>query len=494
MGIKHVFLSYVREDKAAVDELQSVLEEADFEVWRDTDKLWPGEDWKAKIRAAIKDDAMVFVACFSTRVEQRDKSYQNEELTIATDEYRLRPAGSTWLMTVRLDECAIPKIDLGGGRYLDETIHRADIFGDDKIKNITRLVTAINRTISGAAGGAGEDSQRSATAFTQVQRDNESSASRLRRLLRDPNGDLEFDEHVRGLRSAIVDQLSDRDVYPLSGAVDARTLVDRVRAYESTLLPYLPELILFGAFGKPEHALSGAALLRAIGAECHQGEGTQALIHVHEYPAVLSMYALTLGALYRRQFWIIRALIEEPKIAAKRGGRFGAKSSFVGLGGQRTIFESIDWVGSILTYEDDQSTAATDEVIEDFRLKRRGNRYTPVSDHIHQFLRPLLADYYPDQEGYDEAFDLAEIFLDAIAAYVQKRDDLWATNVGYGRYTWRARHGVSSPDATLLEEAKGSADGWTPVLEGVFGGSSEAAVEALTKVHELAQYLRDRRW
>ena len=63
----HAFISYVREDKATVDRLQRILEAAGISVWRDTADLWPGEDWTAKIREAITEDALVFLACFSDR-------------------------------------------------------------------------------------------------------------------------------------------------------------------------------------------------------------------------------------------------------------------------------------------------------------------------------------------------------------------------------------------------------------------------------------------
>src|SRR5712691_11063973 len=46
----HVFISYVRDDVSAVDLLQEKFEEASVPVWRDTSDLWPGEEWRSKIR------------------------------------------------------------------------------------------------------------------------------------------------------------------------------------------------------------------------------------------------------------------------------------------------------------------------------------------------------------------------------------------------------------------------------------------------------------
>jgi hypothetical protein len=56
-GGGHVFISHVREDSRSVDRLQAMLEAAGVRVWRDTADLWPGEDWRAKIRHAITGDA-----------------------------------------------------------------------------------------------------------------------------------------------------------------------------------------------------------------------------------------------------------------------------------------------------------------------------------------------------------------------------------------------------------------------------------------------------
>jgi hypothetical protein len=110
----HVFLCYAREDAVQVDRLQRSLEVAGIPVWRDTADLWPGQDWRATIRRAITDDALVFLACFSRKSLARRQSYQNTELDLALQQMRLRPSGEPWLIPVRFDDCEIPDIDLVG--------------------------------------------------------------------------------------------------------------------------------------------------------------------------------------------------------------------------------------------------------------------------------------------------------------------------------------------------------------------------------------------
>jgi hypothetical protein len=100
----HVFISYVRGDADHVDRLQQTLDEAGVNVWRDTADLWPGQDWRAEIRRAITNDALVFIACFSRKSLERERSYQRAELNLAIEQLQLRPPDVPWLIPVRFDE------------------------------------------------------------------------------------------------------------------------------------------------------------------------------------------------------------------------------------------------------------------------------------------------------------------------------------------------------------------------------------------------------
>jgi DNA-binding SARP family transcriptional activator len=142
----HAFISYVREDSRRVDVLQQTLQAAGVPVWRDTADLRPGEDWRIKIRRAITDNALVFIACFSRASIARVKGYQNEELVLAVEQLRLRPPDNPWLIPVRFDECEIPDRDIGGGRTLT-SIQRADLFGEHSDEGTARLVASVMRIL-----------------------------------------------------------------------------------------------------------------------------------------------------------------------------------------------------------------------------------------------------------------------------------------------------------------------------------------------------------
>ncbi len=149
----HVFISYVREDSDRVDQLQRTLQAAGIPAWRDTADLWPGEDWRARIRGAITNNALVFLACFSQRSLARSRSYQNEELVLAIEQLRQRPPERPWLIPVRFDDCEIPDRDIGGGRTLT-SIQRVDLFGDRYDEGARRLVAAILRILGRDADSA----------------------------------------------------------------------------------------------------------------------------------------------------------------------------------------------------------------------------------------------------------------------------------------------------------------------------------------------------
>lgn len=146
----HAFISYVHEDARQVDTLQERLKNGGVPVWRDTDML-PGQDWRAEIRRAIREDSLVFLACFSRQSASRDKSYQNEELSLAMEQIRLRRPDVPWLIPVRFDDCEIPDWDIGAGRTIG-SIQRADLFGDSYDAEADRLVVAVRRILGRPSG------------------------------------------------------------------------------------------------------------------------------------------------------------------------------------------------------------------------------------------------------------------------------------------------------------------------------------------------------
>lgn len=147
----HAFISHDPADSDMAAWLQGVLEAAGVRVWRDAVSLLPGHDRAAEIRRAIGDGALVFIACFSGQSLARRRSRQNEELLLAIEQLRMRQPSDPWLIPVRLDDCRIPDIDIGGGRTLT-ALEPADLFGDGAALAADRVVASVRRLLS--RGGA----------------------------------------------------------------------------------------------------------------------------------------------------------------------------------------------------------------------------------------------------------------------------------------------------------------------------------------------------
>jgi formylglycine-generating enzyme required for sulfatase activity len=112
-----VFISYVHENTKEVQRLCDELTKHGVKVWLDRNAIAPGTRWKQAIRKAISQGDF-FIACFSKEYHNRSKTYVNEELNLAIEELRQRPADRAWFIPVLLSECEVPDLDIGPGETL----------------------------------------------------------------------------------------------------------------------------------------------------------------------------------------------------------------------------------------------------------------------------------------------------------------------------------------------------------------------------------------
>lgn len=135
-----VFISYVREDSAIIDRLEKDLKRARIRLWLDRKNLRGGQRWKPVIHNAIQAGSGVIV-CFSSNYSSRPRTYMNVELAQIIDELRLRPADKSWLIPVRLDDCAIPVLSISDHETLHDLQH-IDLFPDWDA-GVQKLVAAL---------------------------------------------------------------------------------------------------------------------------------------------------------------------------------------------------------------------------------------------------------------------------------------------------------------------------------------------------------------
>ncbi len=138
---KHIFMSYCKENIAAVRSLREDLLGADECVWWDQDIL-PGQDWRFEIRRAMQE-AYAIVICLSRESSDRTVSGIYPEAADAIVAYREYAPGSIFLIPVRLSQCRIPPVEIDGVRTLDR-LQYVDLFpSTERQMGITRLLQAV---------------------------------------------------------------------------------------------------------------------------------------------------------------------------------------------------------------------------------------------------------------------------------------------------------------------------------------------------------------
>lgn len=113
------FISYASEDLSLAQVLYRRLREAGLNAWMDKpphpyrlDGLKPGELWEDRLREAI-NNSKYFLPLFSKKSVQK-VGYVQSEFRQALTKLALVPAGQTYVLPVRIEDCQIPKIRIDG--------------------------------------------------------------------------------------------------------------------------------------------------------------------------------------------------------------------------------------------------------------------------------------------------------------------------------------------------------------------------------------------
>ena len=75
--------------------------------WLDAVDLQPGQEWDQAIRDAIRDCHVVLVLLSRSSVSKT--GYVQKEIRFALDRADEKPEGATYIIPVKLEECAVPR-------------------------------------------------------------------------------------------------------------------------------------------------------------------------------------------------------------------------------------------------------------------------------------------------------------------------------------------------------------------------------------------------
>jgi TIR domain len=503
----HAFISYVHEDSELVDALCDVLEAASIAVWRDREQLWPGDEWKVQIRRATQRGSLAFIACFSEHSVAKERSYQNEELVLAVDEYRKRTPGHPWLFPVRFDDVDLPEFDLGAGRTLD-SLQRTDLFGAKREPELTRLAVRISSVINASQSLSvpsnptpePDDSKGKASKDKlEVIADSPvhiSPSSRVKQLLRDPTKDIELDDYVTEMADTARRRCLDGAVFPTSAdemraSISAATFViNRVDQYWKIIEELTGVLATGCAWGAPNQDPLWSRTMRTMANITPLEGGQTVLLNLRAYPRIIVMYAAGLGALARDQYSALRAVTVDARYRDQ-----GRSVPVIGVCHPLLPFSDAPFLASAIARKT-AGEALSDADIEALSRGTKGVRLTPVSDDLHDRLRETVKPIIRDDEDYGDIFDKLEALLGVVA---QDAAIVEASAGGYlhggwtGRYIWRKQFGKNAFEQ-IYDEFSNRGSSWAPIRSGLFDGSAERAERAFVAMSERVVEARRRQW
>ncbi|MGC2029261.1 MAG: toll/interleukin-1 receptor domain-containing protein, partial [Steroidobacteraceae bacterium] len=97
-----VFLSYAREDLAAVQAIKAGLESAGIVTWFDIDRLEVGDDYDRKIQRNIAR-CSYFIPVVSAATQRRLEGFFRREWSYAMDRVRNMADGALFILPVSID-------------------------------------------------------------------------------------------------------------------------------------------------------------------------------------------------------------------------------------------------------------------------------------------------------------------------------------------------------------------------------------------------------
>jgi len=97
-----VFISYAREDLAAVQQIKAGLESAGITTWFDIDRLEVGDDYDRKIQRNIAR-CSYFIPVVSAATQRRLEGYFRREWSYAMDRVRNMADGALFILPVCID-------------------------------------------------------------------------------------------------------------------------------------------------------------------------------------------------------------------------------------------------------------------------------------------------------------------------------------------------------------------------------------------------------
>lgn len=493
---KKVFISYVKEDSTYVDELCGVLKAAGVPYWRDRESLGPGNAWRDKIREAIRQKSMVFLACISDNSNAKLKSYMNEELNLAIEEHRQMGPGQTWIIPVRFSNVKLPDWELSTGRTLSD-INYVNFFGDSKLAATAELT----RKLSELMGVNAPDPRQIQTAVEEETTEERTiHLTRLAKdMLLDPQKQIELDDLVSNEIKRLVHIINNSEPDEQYSQLDRGSeriifAAERAKYLAQASAPFCATLKVAASWGKPEQLGPWVSGIYQLSAAAHKArpievEVLHSLLHI---PALTAILTSAMATIHKGKWNNLKTLLVDQSIPVSYKETPDQLLKITG------IYQIIDQDLANVILRAQKRDISINEAVE----KKKTYHRTPEAEWINHIMSPWFDDLVVTEEEYDAVFDKAEVMLgllstDCIISSITPEEQCTGYYFGshwFGRSTRLRQRYQTTPVTIFADELKNQGMQWSPLKVGLFGGSEERAAAALNEYEEIFNKIARQIW
>jgi len=267
-------------------------------------------------------------------------------------------------------------------------------------------------------------------------------------------------------------------------------VISQANRYYDTVQPLAEALVIGSAWGSQRHNALWRHTIEAVArlaAAMPLGQQVQQLLlELRSYPTLLLVYSAGLAGVYKENWTALRAVTTD----AQTRDETARKIPVIGITNVWMPFRSIQLAAQVLAVQAG-GAPLSDADIEALRTGTRARRHTPVSDHLHDRLRPLLSPIIPDDSEYDDVFDELEVLLAVIATDAAEQADKrgqYLHGAWVGAFTWRQRY-----ERPSFEEQVWARRREALLSAGFFGDSADRADRAFEKFAAEVRDARSRR-
>ena len=288
------------------------------------------------------------------------------------------------------------------------------------------------------------------------------AVAQLKRYLPRPGDRIRYADLMRATTEDLVRATSDEE-FPVSMQnVACEECLDRMDRYEGLADRLLHLLATAAYWGEDAHLPEIVELVRRLTEAAHTRGGRTVLVELLRYPALLAMYVVGIALVDREKYSGLNAVLScDVRIDDER-------RPLVTVLSLREVADQInEW------------------------LRQETKERTPMSNRLHENLRPAFAGIIPADDRYQDAFDRFE-YLQTLTQEDYRSNSKQGHTLSGGCFEWRGR--PSSPEwPPDVSDGELERDGptWAPLQAGMFGGEMARVKRAKKEVDD---WLRRSRW